>query len=147
VPITNRRLELKSQKKEHFSMDTVPFKLNDVFGGFGEGHGLLRNEGAHLCLEYQVQDGIIGAIKSDVKELRIPFEEVLSVALTKGWFGTSWGVKLVIQLAHLELLEDVPGANQGRIELSIAARDHDLAEEFIYHLHANDNAPATSAPA
>jgi hypothetical protein len=128
-------------------MNTVPFKLSHVFGGFAEGNGLLRNDGTHLTLEYQVKDGIIGAIKSDVKKLCIPFEEVVSVTLNKGWFGTNWGVKLVIQLAHLDLVEDMPGADQGRIELKIAARDHEVAEEFVYRLHENVEAPTQTVRA
>jgi hypothetical protein len=122
-------------------MNTVPFKLSNVFGGFGDGDGLIRNEGAELCLEYQVKDGLIGAIKSDVKRVQIPFDELVSVTLTKGWLGTKWlGIKLIVQVSHMELLEDVPGASQGRIELSISGKDYDAAEDFVQHLHQPNKA-------
>jgi hypothetical protein len=120
-------------------MDTVRFTLNDVFAGFGEGHGLLRNEGTHLCLEYQVQDGIVGVLKSEVRQVRIPFEDVASVTLTKGWFGMNWwGVKIVIQGTRMEAFEDVPGASGGRVELSISGKDHEAAENFVYRLYSEE---------
>jgi hypothetical protein len=120
-------------------MDTVRFTLSDVFAGLGEGHGLLRNEGTHLCLEYQIQDGIAGVLKSDIRQVRIPMEEVASVTLTKGWFGMNWwGVKIVIQGTRMEAFEDVPGASGGRVELSISGKDHEAAENFVYRLHSEE---------
>ena len=118
-------------------MDTVPFTLSNVFGGFAEGEGLLHNEGTHLCLEFQVKDGILGVLKSEVRELRIPLENVASVTLTKGWFGTNWfGVKIVIQADRMEAFQDVPGASQGRLELSISRKNYEAAEDFVYYLHS-----------
>jgi hypothetical protein len=129
-------------------MDTVRFTLSDVFAGFGEGHGLLRNEGSHLCLEYQVQDGIVGMLKSEVRQVRIPIEDVSSVTLTKGWFGMNWwGVKIVIQGTNMEAFEDVPGASGGRVELSISGKDHEAAENFVYRLHIHEESRGTTLPA
>jgi hypothetical protein len=120
-------------------MDTVPFTLSNVFGGFAEGEGLLHNEGTHLCLEFQVKDGILGVLKSEVRELRIPIENVASVTLTKGWLGMKWfGVKIVIQADRMEAFHEVPGASQGRIELSISRKNHEVAEDFVYFLHRSE---------
>jgi hypothetical protein len=124
-------------------MDTVPFKLSDVFAGFGEGEGLLHNEGTHLCLEYQIKDGIVGALKSEICQLRVPMEDLVSVTLTKGWFGTKWlGVKIVIQTDRMDALQDMPGASQGRIALSISGKDYEAAEDFVYQLHRNAAIPS-----
>ncbi len=129
-------------------MDTIPFTLSNVFAGFGEGDGLLHNEGTHLCLEYQVKDGIVGVLKSDIKQLRIPIEDVVSVTLTKGWFGTNWlGVKIVIQCARMDAFQDMPGTGPGRIELSISGKDHDAAEEFVYGLHRSEEVPREASRA
>ena len=117
-------------------MNTVPFTLDQVWGGFGEGAGLLHDEGTHLGLEYEIKDGIFGAVKSGVKKLQIPFDELVSVTLTKGWLGTNWlGVKIVIQTKRLDTLRDVPGASQGKISLCIARKNHQLAEKFVADLH------------
>src|SRR5687767_7691285 len=107
-------------------MNTVPFTLDQVWGGFGEGAGLLHDEGTHLALEFELKDGLFGAVKSGVKKLQIPFDELVSVTLTKGWLGTNWlGVKIVIQTKRLDTLKDVPGASQGRISLCIARKNHE----------------------
>ena len=121
-------------------MNAVPFSL-DAFGGLGECHGLLKDEEAFLSLEFQTQDAVAGILKSDVKYVRIPWDDLVSIALTKGWLGTNWlGVKIVIQTTNLEILKDVPGATQGRIELSIARKDVEDAEYFIDDVYDRDQA-------
>jgi hypothetical protein len=122
-------------------MDTVPFTLSNVFAGFGEGEGLLHNEGTHLCVEYQVKDGIVGVLKSEIKQLRISIDDLVSVTLTKGWFRTNWGAKIIIQADRMDAFEDMPCASQGRLELSISRKDYEVAEDFVYHLHKIQKVP------
>jgi hypothetical protein len=123
-------------------MDTIPVTLDDVYAGFADAEGLLRNETTHLCLEYQVKDGILGVLKSEVHELRIPMENVASVILTKGWLGTKWfGVKLIIQADRMETFEDVPGASHGRLKLKISRQYREAAEDFVYNLHRSGKVP------
>lgn len=121
-------------------MNAVPFTVDNVYAGFGECHGLLRDEGDHLCLEFQVKDAMVGLMKSAVKEVRVPIKDLVSVTLTKGWLGMTWlGVKIGIQAARLETLRDVPGMSQGRVELSIARKDCAAAEAFVANLHHQDD--------
>ncbi len=120
-------------------MNMVPFTINELYGGLGECHGLLRDEGENLCFEFQTQDSLAGLIKSRVREVRIPVKELVSVTLTKGWLGTSWmGVTIVIQATKLDTLKDIPRSSQGRVELSIARKDRDAAEKFVANLHEDD---------
>jgi hypothetical protein len=71
--------------------------------------------------------------------VRIPLRDLVSVTLTKGWLGTTWlGVKIVLQAAQLEALQGMPGASQGRIELSVARKDRDAAERFVAGLHEQE---------
>ncbi len=112
-------------------MNTVPFSL-EIYGGLGECKGLLKDETKHLSLEFQSQDTVAGVLKSDVKYVQIPLADLVSITLTKGWLGMNWmGVKIVIQTSNLETLKDVPGMSQGRIELSVAKKDAEDAEQFI----------------
>ena len=119
-------------------MDAVPFKINDV-SFLTEAEGLLRNEGTHLCLEYQTQDGILGVFKGEITQFRLPMDDVAAVTLTKGWFDKWWGAKVVIQCACMEALQAMLGASQGRIELRIAPRDLEAADHFVYQLHKNQD--------
>jgi hypothetical protein len=126
-------------------MNAVPFKINDVTV-FTEAEGLLRNEGAYLCLEYQTQDGILGVFKSEIKQFRIAAGDIASLTLTKGWFfGKWWGAKIVIQCDSMDALQALPGASQGRIGLSIAARDFEAADNFVYQWHEGAEAPVGAA--
>ena len=120
-------------------MNTVPFKFSNVFGGLASGEGLLHNEGTHLSLEYQVIDGILGLLKTDVVRIHLPKAEVASLTLTECWFGRA---KIVIQATNMDVFQNVPTASQGRVELSIARKDHQAAEEFVAGANDNDNVPA-----
>ena len=116
-------------------MNACPFTLN-IYAGFGTCEGMLRNEGGYLDVEFPedvVDERLRGA---DVRVVRVPLKELVSVTITKGWLGTSWmGVKIVLQAAKMETLKDVPGMIQGKVEFNIARKDRDAAERLVAGLH------------
>ena len=113
-------------------MYVVPFNLDDLYAGLGECRGLLKREGDQLHFEIQIQDSIAGILKSDVREIRVPIDEVASLELTEGWLGINWlGVKLVLQTSSVERLSEMPGASQGRVQLKIARKDIENAQAFL----------------
>ncbi len=125
-------------------MRSVPFSIPYLYGGLGECHGVLHDEGDALRFEFQLKDNFGGLIKSKVKQIRLPVKEIVSVQLTKGWLGTTWcGLKIVIQTASLEPLKEIPGMSQGKVELSIARKDVPAAEAFVDGLYTQDE-PAPS---
>jgi hypothetical protein len=109
-------------------MMTVPFTIPHLYGCLAECHGLLRGEGNHLVLEFQVQDNIFGWIRGSPKIARVPLSELESVELRKGWFRDSI---LVIAAKSLASVAALPGSRQGRIELKIAKKDKAAAEQFV----------------
>lgn len=119
-------------------MNAVPFTI-ELYGGLGQCDGLLRDEGKQLVMEFQIKDAVAGFIKTGVRRVQIPLNDLVSVTLTKGWLGTSWlGVKVVLQAARMETVKDVPGMNQGRIELSVARKNRDAAEQFVAGLYQSE---------
>ena len=118
-------------------MNTVPVMLGELYKGFAKGHGLIHDEGDCLCLEYQVQDKVIGLVKSGIKQVRVPLADLASVALERRWFGMS--TYLVIQGARMDALKDVPGMEQGRLVLGIARKDRDAAAKFVAELHVPED--------
>ena len=110
-------------------MKTLPFSIPHLYWGFGECHGLLRDEGTHLCLEYQVQ---MGAFKSRPKSVRVPLKELESVELQKGWFGNT---ALILKATSLNAVGHIPGSRQGKVELKIDKNDRRLAEEMVSGLY------------
>ena len=109
-------------------MISVPFTIPHLYGCLAECHGLLRGEGNHLVLEFQVQDNIFGWIRGSPKVVRLPLSELESVELRRGWFRDS---NLVIAAKSLASVAALPGSRQGRIELRIAKKDKPAAEQFV----------------
>src|SRR4051812_15143202 len=105
----------------------VPFRVGELYGGFAECQGLMRDDGDHLCLEFQTQDSVFGILKGEITQVRIPLKQLVAVTLKKGWLRN----KLTIQAAQMVTLKDVPGMNQGRVKLSIARNDYQAAEELV----------------
>ena len=110
-------------------MNAVPFKIDHVYGGLGECHGLLKQDGKFLVLEFQVQDSVLNVLKSGVKNIEIPLADIARVTLRRRWFGLS--NSLEVQLSRMDLAEQVPGMKHGRLALGIYRRDVPLAEDLI----------------
>ena len=115
-------------------MTAIPFLIDDACAGFAHCHGLIRDEGETLVIEFQTQDAIAGVIKTDVREARIPLQEIAGIALNKSWFGFS--NKLSIQLASMKQVTGLPGMRQGRFLLPIARVDRDAAESLVRSVSA-----------
>jgi hypothetical protein len=117
--------------------------LGELYQGFAKGHGLIHDEGDCLCLEYQVEDQVIGLVKSGIKQVRIPLADLASVSLERRWFGLS--TYLVIQVTRMQAVKDVPGMEQGRLVLGIARKDREAAAKFVAELHVPDEQVESSS--
>lgn len=105
---------------------SVPFKIPNVYQGFAEACGIAHASGSQLVLEFQVKDTIAGLVKSSVNEVSVPFTDLVSVHLHSGWFST----RLTIRTRRLAALKDIPGSEQGGVELTIARKDKHAAAEL-----------------
>jgi hypothetical protein len=129
-PVTNHRFHLLAKPgRKGTSMNVVPFELGSLYGNLANAHGLMRIEDNQLCLEFQVQDSLVGLLKSGVKQARIPRGELASVTLQRSWFGLC--TRLVIQVTRMETVQDIPGMSQGRLVLSIARKDREAAARLV----------------
>lgn len=125
-------------------MQWVPFTVASQSPPESEFRGMLYDEGDHLRFEYQMTEISQGMHKHQMKYLRVPVEEVVSVYLMKGWLKANWvGVKIVIQTAHRACVKEMPGLQHGRLELDVSKSNVPLAEAFVYGLYGNT--VATSA--
>lgn len=115
-------------------MTAIPFLIGDACAGFAHCHGLIRDEGETLVIEYQTQDAIAGVIKTEVQEARIPLAEIAGITLNQSWFGYS--NKLAIQLASMKQVTSLPGMRQGRFLLPIARADREAAESLVRSVSA-----------
>ncbi len=117
-------------------MNAVAVEFAEVYAGLAQAHGLVRDEGDCLCVEYQVQDGFVGAIKSRVKQVRIPLSELAHVRLHQSAFARWFrlGGNLIVQANGLDFFKDTPGASQGRLSLHVANRDMPEAQQLVSDL-------------
>jgi hypothetical protein len=123
---------------------SLPVSLGHPYGGLAECEGLLRLETLELVLEYQTRDSVLGIVKSGVREARIPRDQIASVTIEKGWFGT--GTKIMIQTTRLKPVGDIPGMTQGRLVFGIASKDFPVAETLVADLKLDSSLPTKPAP-
>lgn len=115
-------------------MTAIPFLIDDACAGFAHCHGLIRDDGESLVIEFQTQDSIAGVIKTDVQESRIPLREIAKISLETAWFGLS--NRLVIQLASMKQVTGLPGMRHGKFLLPIARSDQAAAEGLVRSISA-----------
>jgi hypothetical protein len=107
------------QFDDDFDRISVPFTLGELYQGLAEGHGILRIERDALVLEFQVRDAVFGVLKTDVRELRIPFDDIVAVDMRKRW----WVRSLRIRTHSLRVAAAIPGLQGGDVVIRIKQRD------------------------
>ncbi len=102
-----------------FERISVPFTLSELYQGLAEGDGILRIEPDALVLEFQVRDAIFGVLKTEIKELRIRFEDIDTVEMRKRW----WSRSLRLRTHSLRVAAAIPGMKGGDVVIRIKRRD------------------------
>lgn len=107
-------------------METIPFTLDEGYGGLAKTDGMMRLESDALVLEFQTKDSIVGLLKSEVKEVRIPFSEIESAHFKKGFHGLTPS-HLTFSLRSMKYAGAIPGVEQGALKLPIAKQHREAA--------------------
>ena len=94
---------------------TIPFKMDDQYGGFAESEGLLVFTGSTLRIELRTKDSLFGIIQSGVKKVELKPADVLKITLKKGLAGS----KIVIEPANLNILNRIPGLDKPILKFKI----------------------------
>lgn len=110
-----------------FTEKTLPFKIPDVFQGFAETSGIMKIEEQSLVLEFQTVDSVFGAIKSEVKNLNLPFTEIEALDFKKSIFGN----KLTIRTNSLTTSSQLPNQTGCEVQLHIDKKDVEIALSFV----------------
>jgi hypothetical protein len=103
----------------------LPFSIVKVHGGFSEASGLAAMNRVGLTLEYQVS--VLGLFRLPIREVVVPFGEIISVTLKKNFLQT----RIVLLTRSLRTLQGVPGNKTGRLVLRIARRDQEGASQLV----------------
>jgi hypothetical protein len=118
----------------------VPFQFDATLLGLLSHKGLLRDEGDHLCVEYQAADQLLGAYRGRVRQVRVPLADIAAVTFHAPRFG-GWA-RIELRSNRLEPLAALPGASQGRVVLHIARDDREAARKLFDGLHVPVEVPA-----
>ncbi|MBW4654590.1 MAG: hypothetical protein KME20_16355 [Kaiparowitsia implicata GSE-PSE-MK54-09C] len=106
-----------------------PFNIAFAFAFDGdhwlEASGIAHIHNDGIVLEYQTSDPIIGVVKSGVKTIRLPIEDIARVRVVNGWFST----KFIIQMRSLQSLQALGHYAQGQVKLRLERADRDLAQQ------------------
>lgn len=111
----------------HFT--SVPFKIDD---NFSQVAGVAKFSRAGIVLEFESK--LFGLIKSGVKEVRIPLDEILDVKFRKGVFKR--GAKIEIRLKSFTKMSEIPNS-EGKIVLKLVRDDFERGEQAVSALQTN----------
>lgn len=109
----------------------LPFSIPNLYEGFAQAHGIVKASEVGLTLEFEVKDGLLGVLRSGVKEVQIPIDEIASVDLSFFWFLT----RLVIKTRSMALLSKVPQSKAGQVALwSMGPKNREIAQRLVSDL-------------
>lgn len=85
-------------------MAKVQFKTDDRKLGLTQAIGFIWEEREGIHIEYQVSDNILNVLKSDLKNVFIPYSQIESILFKKSWLGNG---TLIISLSSLKGLDKI----------------------------------------
>ena len=106
---------------------SVPFKIKNVFEGFAESRGVLCLSDDIITLEFQTKDSIVGVIKSELKRIEIPVNDIEEIYFKKSIFGNS----LSIRFSSMGAASKVPKQQPGELKVSINKRHIESALDLV----------------
>lgn len=106
---------------------SVPFEIPDLNHGLQVAKGLFRLDKNGIELEFEIQDGILGIIKSGVRTVHLNYADLESISYKKGWFSA----KIVLEATSMRIFEDLPGSEQATSTLKVKKKDREEAEKII----------------
>lgn len=94
-------------------LPTLPFKFYDPDAFATESEGLIRLESDRVVIEFQTKDAFFGLVKSEIKEVDLPFDAISYVRFKRGWFSA----EIAIQGRDMKTMDGLPTVKHGRVRL------------------------------
>jgi hypothetical protein len=111
-------------------MDSLPFTIEGVMTSLADMEGIARLEESGLVLEFMVKDNVLGLLKTQPREVCIPFADLAEVTFKRGWFK---GV-LALRARRMSAIADIPGNDEGQLRLQCRRRYREAGQEFASSL-------------
>jgi antitoxin component YwqK of YwqJK toxin-antitoxin module len=108
------------------SRTVVNFSLPASSGIATEGSGHMWFENDALMIEYQLQDGILGLLKSKIQRLKLPLAHLTEIKFTPGFLHS----KLTIRTDSLDFFRKIQNASGKIWEVDIRQSEKKKAADF-----------------
>lgn len=112
------------------SEQSVPFTIDQVYGGFASAFGILKYSERGLELEYEIRDEILKSIRAKSRLVQIPINQLSSVKLTRGLTGD----RIEFQARSLAVTDDIPNARSGSFTLKTKKVVRENAERLVHQI-------------
>lgn len=108
-------------------MNKLQFETDNSTHGLTLARGFAWHTKEGLMFEYQVSDSILGLVKSELKELFVPFSQVQQISHKNSWFS---GGTVYVQLSSLKNLEHAPFLEETELCLELERKHKTAGKEF-----------------
>jgi hypothetical protein len=108
-------------------MNKLKFETDNATHGLTLARGFAWHTKEGLMFEYQVSDSIMELLKSELKELFVPYSQVQQISHKNSWFS---GGTVYVQLSSLKNLEDAPFLEQTELCLELERKHKTAGKEF-----------------
>jgi hypothetical protein len=109
----------------------IPFSTDEAYAGLAAVEGIMLVEDDQVILEYQMKDNILGMLKSETRELVIPFEELAEVHYKRNWFVS----RFRMQVNSMRILGEFPAGKGGQISLKVPRKQKENAKEIESYIN------------
>ena len=108
-------------------MAKVQFRTDDPKLGLTQAIGFIWEDRDGIHIEYQVSDIILNVIKSDLKDVFIPYSQIASIVYKKSWLGKG---KIIISLSSLKGLDKIMFLETTTLKISVKKDQKSNCLEF-----------------
>ncbi|MDX1438934.1 MAG: hypothetical protein R3284_03425 [Rubricoccaceae bacterium] len=109
-------------------MESVPFKVKEVDGGFSEAHGSAYVQGEDLVLD--IEKAFLGHFMRKSKVYRIELTDLDTVRYKKGIRKD----RVDIRTRPLDRLAKVPGVTEGTLSIVVSKKNREQLEVLLDRL-------------
>ncbi|NOQ72032.1 MAG: hypothetical protein GQ574_08530 [Crocinitomix sp.] len=108
-------------------MAKVQFRTDDPKLGLTQAIGFIWEERDGIHIEYQVSDNILNVLKSDLKNVFIPYAQIEDIVYKKSWLSKG---KIIISLSSLKGLDKIMFLETTTLKISVKRDQKSKCLEF-----------------
>jgi hypothetical protein len=106
---------------------TVPFTMDNPLW-LAETEGILSADEADLKFEFRTSDAVMGLIKSDIREVKLPLDRIEGITFRKEWLS---GGSITIRVNEMRAASELPAFKEGEVVLKVARKHRETAAELV----------------